>query len=799
MLQAAATVTLSGLSQTYDGTAKPATVSTTPNGLAVTYTYNGSSTAPTAAGTYTVVGTINDTNYQGSATGPMTIAKATASVTLGGLSHSYDGTAKSATVTTNPVGLAVTYTYNGSSTAPTAAGTYAVVGTINDTNYQGSALGTMTIAQCTATVTLCGLSQTCDGTAKSASATTSPVGLSVSFTYNGTSTAPTAVGTYTVVGTINDANYQGSAIGTMTIATSMLTITASAGTGGSITPGTIDVVQGASQTFAIAPASGYAMGSTTVDGTSIGAVTSYTFSNVQTAHTLAATFIPTITATAGANGNISPPGVRGVTSGVDQTYTIIPKAGYHVDTLTVDGSPVTTATSYTFINVTTPHTISVTFAQNSTITITVTQGANGSITPGTTAVVQGTSQTFAIAPASGYAMGSTTVDGTSKGALTSYTFSNVQADHTIAAAFIPTITATAGANGNISPPGVRAVTSGADQTYTIIPKAGYHVDTLTVDGSPVTTATSYTFINVTTPHTILVTFAQNSTITITVTQGANGSITPGTTAVVQGTSQTFAIAPASGYAVGSTTVDGTSKGALTGYTFSNVQADHTIAAAFIPTITATAGANGNISPPGVRAVTSGVDQTYTIIPKAGYHVDTLTVDGSPVTTATSYTFINVTTPHTISVTFAQNSTITITVTQGANGSITPGTTAVVQGTSQTFAIAPASGYAMGSTTVDGTSKGALTGYTFSNVQADHTIAAAFIPTITATAGANGNISPPGVRAVTSGADQTYTIIPKAGYHVDTLTVDGSPVTTTTSYTFINVTTPHTILVTFAAD
>ena len=223
--QATATVTLGGLSQTYTGSALSATATTNPTGLTVTFTYNGSSTPPTAAGSYAVVGTVSDPNYQGTATGTMTIAKATATVTLGGLSQTYTGSVLSATATTNPTGLTVTFTYNGSSTPPTAAGSYAVVGTVNDPNYQGTAAGTMTIAKATATVTLGGLSQTYTGSALSATATTNPTGLTVTFTYNGSSTPPTAAGSYAVVGTVNDPNYQGTAAGTMTIAKATATVT----------------------------------------------------------------------------------------------------------------------------------------------------------------------------------------------------------------------------------------------------------------------------------------------------------------------------------------------------------------------------------------------------------------------------------------------------------------------------------------------------------------------------------------------------------------------------------------------
>ena len=71
--------------------------------------------------------------------------------------------------------------------------------------------------------------------------------------------------------------------------------------------------------------------------------------------------------------------------------------------------------------------------------------------------------------------------------------------------------------------------------------------------------------------------------TVTASAGANGSISPsGTITVNQGASQSFAITPNSGFNVSSVTVDGVNVGTPTSYTFSNVQANHTISAAFQP-------------------------------------------------------------------------------------------------------------------------------------------------------------------------------------------------------------------------
>jgi hypothetical protein len=261
------TVTLGSLAQTYTGSPLAATATTSPvSGLTVTFTYTGispttyatSPNPPAAAGSYTVVGTVSNPNYQGSATGTLVIRPATETVSLGSLAQAYTGSPLAATATTSPVsGLTVTFTYTGispttyatSPTPPAAAGSYTVVGTISNPNYQGSATGTLVIRPATETVSLGSLAQTYTGSSLAATATTSPVsGLTVTFTYTGispttyptSSTPPAGAGSYTVVGTVSNPNYQGSATGTLVISVSSggtvilittATLTGSASTG----------------------------------------------------------------------------------------------------------------------------------------------------------------------------------------------------------------------------------------------------------------------------------------------------------------------------------------------------------------------------------------------------------------------------------------------------------------------------------------------------------------------------------------------------------------------------------------
>src|SRR5207247_7950524 len=137
---------LSNLIQGYDGSPKPVTVTTSPAGLSgVSITYNGSATAPANIGSYSVVASLTNANYNASnATGTLTITTGTATITLSNLTQTYNGSPKFATATTNPAGLSGAITNDGSATTTTNAGSYAVVASLTDPNYTASnATGTL--------------------------------------------------------------------------------------------------------------------------------------------------------------------------------------------------------------------------------------------------------------------------------------------------------------------------------------------------------------------------------------------------------------------------------------------------------------------------------------------------------------------------------------------------------------------------------------------------------------------------------------------------------------------------------
>ena len=171
-----------------------------------------------------------------------------------------------------------------------------------------------------------------------------------------------------------------------------------------------------------------------------------------------------------------------------------------------------------------------------------------------------------------------------------------------------TLTPSAGSNGSINPSAPVIINEGLNQSFSMTPSTGYHIDSVIVDGSYAGTSSTYDFNDVTTNHTIDVKFAIN-TYNIVASVNGNGSATPsGTTVVNYGANQSYSIAGDTGYHIDSVLVDGVNQGAIASYDFTNVTANRTIAAYFTInsyTVTAIAVSNGSISSPGVSTVHYG--------------------------------------------------------------------------------------------------------------------------------------------------------------------------------------------------
>ncbi|MCP5525388.1 MAG: hypothetical protein H7A47_01105 [Verrucomicrobiales bacterium] len=232
--KAPATIILTGLTGTYDGTPKAVTALTEPAGLAVAINYDGSPDAPVNAGSYTVRVDVIDDHYAGSMSDTLLIAKVTQSITLGPLPDRTFGDAPLTVGATASSGLPVALevvsgpaSLAGNLLTIQGAGAVTLRATqAGDANHNPAQIEAgFSIARAPASITLENLVHTYDGASKSAGAVTQPTGLSVVLTYDGSPNPPVDAGAYAVSAEVTDNNYFGSADGTLQIAQATQTIT----------------------------------------------------------------------------------------------------------------------------------------------------------------------------------------------------------------------------------------------------------------------------------------------------------------------------------------------------------------------------------------------------------------------------------------------------------------------------------------------------------------------------------------------------------------------------------------------
>ncbi len=361
-------------------------------------------------------------------------------------------------------------------------------------------------------------------------------------------------------------------------------------------------------------------------------------------------------------------------------------------------------------------------------------GGHGGVIDPSAWVMENRDYTFYFSPWQDYLIADVLVNGQSVGAVDSYTFENVNSGQTIEVVFAPdtfTIMSDFEGSGIVEPQGEVAIGYGSDITFVFTPDEGYQVVNVWVDGESLGVLESYTFENVTSDHTLHVTFDIN-TYTIIATASSGGVTDPsGEIEVTHGSDKAFVFSSFDGYHIADILVDGISIGALDSHTFENVTSDHTLHAVFevnTYTVTATHTHGGFMQPEGYIAVSHGDDLTFNIETYNGYHMVDVLVDEQSVGMVNTYTFENITSSHTISAIFATNTYI-ITASSGSGGTIEPqGEVDVNHGEDQLFFITPSAGYHISNVKVDGESMGDLDSFTFENVTSDHLIEALFSKT-----------------------------------------------------------------------
>ena len=378
------------------------------------------------------------------------------------------------------------------------------------------------------------------------------------------------------------------------------------------------------------------------------------------------------------------------------------------------------------------------------------------------------------------------------------------------------ITATAGEGGTITAEGLAdgkvSVTEGESATFTIAANDGYEVSDVKVDGTSVGKRTSYTFENVTAAHTIEATFAF---INYTAANPFEFPTTKGTTKTLEAEHATELINsndsdsdPSWPLSLG--TGDWASNGKFLNCMAYKDYAKYAYVATVPGTYTVTgtyrAGAanklafseeNGKITATQVDCPSTSENGSLTV------KTFTLTLE---VTEAGAGTLI-LTAPDTNKAPQLDKFDIVLTKTAD-EADLTELQTAITNAEAILNA-ADKDKYSAAALVELQELVNAGKQLTTASSQADVDAKKAEITaktadiqtqfTITATAGEGGKIAPTGTTKVYKGTSKAFTITPNAGYHVDSLTVDGTAVNVVTEYTFSDVTANHTIAVTFAKD
>ncbi len=214
-------------------------------------------------------------------------------------------------------------------------------------------------------------------------------------------------------------------------------VTATVGPGGTISPPSQTVNQGATATFDVTPDRGYQIASVTGCGGSLGG-TIYTTGPITAACTVTASFrlvTYVITATAGPGGTISPSS-QTVNHGATASFTVAPNSGYVVDSVTGCGGSLAKNNVYTTGPITFACTVTASF-RIKTYLVTATAGSGGTISPSSQTVDHGATASFTVKPNSGYVVDSVTGCGGSLAENNVYTTGPITASCAVTASFYP--------------------------------------------------------------------------------------------------------------------------------------------------------------------------------------------------------------------------------------------------------------------------------------------------------------------------------------------------------------------------
>lgn len=309
------------------------------------------------------------------------------------------------------------------------------------------------------------------------------------------------------------------------------------------------------------------------------------------------------------NGGQITPGSTTIDWGTGKTFRVVADSGHAIQQIKRDGVVIYDFSGskidmfdYVLENVVADTQIEAIFEPVTYEIIVITVG-NGTVEPGTTTAIYGSSKVFTITPDNGHRIWSITLDGVdmpvtaSSGNAQRFTISDINSDHILSVKFVTSvlkITTVAGSNGSIRPTELE-VEYDSFASVSIVPNEGYEIASIQIDGVKVDdskvakggVAQNVAFEHVTEDHEVRATFSKiQLTITASVS-GDGGTISPnGTLPYEYGATAAFVIAPDPQKTIDKIYVDGAevavtvTEGDKQTYLFENIKESHTIVVSF---------------------------------------------------------------------------------------------------------------------------------------------------------------------------------------------------------------------------
>ncbi|MBI5388433.1 MAG: hypothetical protein HZA90_27525, partial [Verrucomicrobia bacterium] len=394
----------------------------------------------------------------------------------------------------------------------------------------------------------------------------------------------------------------------------------------------------------------------------------------------------------------------------------------------------------------------------------------------------------------GFAFVDWTENGTPVSSSASFSFP-ATADRTLVANFTPLYTIAVSAlpanGGTMSGGGTFA--SGTSVTLTATTNAGFAFVNWTENGTPVSTSASFSFA-ATTDRTLVANFTSLHTITVSALPANGGTVSGGGT-FASGTMVTLTATTNAGFAFVNWTENGTPVSSSASFNFA-AAADRTLVANFTPLYTITvsaAPANGGTTSGGGSYV-NGSNVTVMAVANVGYAFVNWTENGTPVNTSTIFSF-TARAERTLVANFVAIHLIATSSSPSAGGT-TIGGGIYHSGSNVTVLASASPGYAFVNWTEDGGPVSSSASYSFP-ATTNRTLVANFTPLYTITVSAvpanGGTVS--GGGAFPSGTSVTLTAATNAGFAFVDWTENGTPVSTSASYSF-PATTNRTLVANF---